>query len=227
MTTFTVAVGPAPLVDADGDGVLGSADCNDANAAIHPGARDVPANGIDEDCDHVDARVRLDPPIRNRWAYAKTFSTVLALKARNVPAGAAVEVRCSGPRPRRRTRKNRKVGCPFDSRKWPRTRKQRSVNLLKPFANRKLPVRTVLEMRITAPGGDREARQVPGSAQQAATGQNSLPEPRRALADQMLSRFRARGIRPAGCGPRPGVSADSGIVFRRAPYIPCPRQLGA
>jgi hypothetical protein len=44
--------------DADGDGATANADCDDANAAIHPGATDVPGNGIDEDCSGADAPVQ-------------------------------------------------------------------------------------------------------------------------------------------------------------------------
>ena len=45
--------------DDDGDGVTDPPDCNDNNPAIHPGARDVPDDGIDQDCDGADA-VNLD-----------------------------------------------------------------------------------------------------------------------------------------------------------------------
>lgn len=42
--------------DADGDGYLPPADCNDTNASIHPGAVDLPGDGIDQDCDGQDAQ---------------------------------------------------------------------------------------------------------------------------------------------------------------------------
>ena len=41
--------------DADGDGLDDPADCDDGNAAIRPGAVDVPDNGVDEDCNGADA----------------------------------------------------------------------------------------------------------------------------------------------------------------------------
>jgi arylsulfatase A-like enzyme len=42
-------------LDGDGDGVALADDCDDANPAVHPGARDVPSDGIDQDCDGADA----------------------------------------------------------------------------------------------------------------------------------------------------------------------------
>lgn len=42
------------LIDQDDDGhsaAVGGADCDDQNPAVHPGAREVPGNTVDEDCD--------------------------------------------------------------------------------------------------------------------------------------------------------------------------------
>jgi hypothetical protein len=41
--------------DLDGDGYAYDVDCNDDRARVNPGARDVPGNGVDENCDGVDA----------------------------------------------------------------------------------------------------------------------------------------------------------------------------
>ena len=104
-------------VDGDQDGFDAHADCNDANAAIHPGAVDVAGNGVDEDCSGADATAPVlgatTPPAVIQPARTpdpeqivvtlaffstskKTTTKFTTLQVKNVPFGSTVKVTCSG-----------------------------------------------------------------------------------------------------------------------------------
>ena len=54
-------------LDFDGDGfarALGGGDCDDRDPLVHPGAPDIPGDGVDADCDGEDATDALPPPAR-------------------------------------------------------------------------------------------------------------------------------------------------------------------
>jgi len=84
-TVDTESDGPAPIDD-DNDGVEASADCDDTNAAIYPGAPEL-CDGVDQNCDGTPDEGDACPcPVRNRdgalyqfcdmdrtWSVAATF----------------------------------------------------------------------------------------------------------------------------------------------------------
>jgi hypothetical protein len=132
---------PAP-VDNDKDGFSPPADCNDNDPTIHPGAIDIPGDGIDQNCDGNDAEYPLlSVAVTNSWSVSGSRITVLALKATKVPKGATIRLTCSGKR------------CPLKKSKTIKVTKAGTVDLRKAMGKTARIFRAgqTLTIRITAP----------------------------------------------------------------------------
>ena len=128
---------PAPPQDADGDGVAAPADCWDQNATVHPGAKEIPGNAIDDDCTGGDAPAKIAATIKNRWKAKNGRVWVSAMSVLEAPEGARVEVSCAGRR------------CPF-KRRTATVNAKGNAYLLK-FFKRKLRPKITIEVRVTYP----------------------------------------------------------------------------
>ena len=133
---------PAPLLDADGDGVQVPADCNDANPAIRPGAKDIRGDGIDQNCDGRDARIRvLNRRIAGFWAtYPGGYTKFTLLTVTPARAGDRVKLTCKG-RGCERKRKTVKV-----------KKNARKLSMLKHLKGAELRKGAVVGLRVTRPG---------------------------------------------------------------------------
>jgi Ca2+-binding RTX toxin-like protein len=136
---------PIPT-DADGDGIAPPFDCDDTKAAINPGATDVPADKIDQNCDGFDEALPF-VPIRFALAWRSTSKgrRVGSLVATRLLPGHEIRMTCTPP-------KGRKTACPFKRTvRKPKGSSQRLV-LTSVFRRRALPKGTVVELRVTGPG---------------------------------------------------------------------------
>ena len=138
--SFSVQASFAENTDRDGDGVVNARDCKPDDARARPGARDVPNNGLDEDCSGRDARyLRISSRARLSVDLFTRFSRITSLVARDVPVGAKLQVRCSGR------------SCPFrTTRARTIRRRAESVSLITPALRRtRIRPTTTLEVRVT------------------------------------------------------------------------------
>lgn len=85
--------------DADGDGIPAGRDCNDRSATVKPGARDVPGNGVDEDCNGSDAAFGdLQVSAELTWTrrVGRSTTRIATLRLEGVRDGDRVTLHCSG-----------------------------------------------------------------------------------------------------------------------------------
>ncbi len=103
LSITATAAATAPVGDADGDGYVGPTlngpDCNDTNAAIHPGAADVPHDGVDQDCSGKDAPYpALEIDTSASVNYAKRHTLMSQLRVTGAPVGASIAISCTSKR---------------------------------------------------------------------------------------------------------------------------------
>ena len=114
-------------------------DCDDGDARVAPGKRDVPGNDLDEDCDGDAERLREAAGIVSvAWLPLRTGTRVRRLSVRGLAAAARVTIACTGR------------GCPFTRRSGLAPRRGR-LNLVGLLRRRVLAPGARLEIRIAAP----------------------------------------------------------------------------
>jgi hypothetical protein len=146
LAVTATAAGTVTTGDLDHDGYVSAAlagpDCDDGKPAIHPGATDVPHDGIDQDCSGKDApypRLRVTASVS--VGYARRFTIISALKLTGAPRGAKIALTCS----------SRRKGCRF-TRRTVTVRSSRPVQLGKYLKKAHYKKGATVTLLVTRPG---------------------------------------------------------------------------
>jgi hypothetical protein len=96
VVTVAVPTLPPP-VDNDRDGVSPPTDCLDTNSAVHPGAPEIPGNGLDDDCVGGDAFAPITATVVATWNESRKGGVNLtSFEVKGAPPRARITVRCRG-----------------------------------------------------------------------------------------------------------------------------------
>lgn len=124
--------------DRDGDGIPASRDCEDNNARVGPGRREIRGNEVDDDCRNGDKPARISAQVQTAWGKPTRRGTPLTrLRVVEAPPGATATVRCRGGK-----------RCGFKPRRVSVT----GTANLRRHVPRRMRLGTTLEVRIAAGG---------------------------------------------------------------------------
>jgi hypothetical protein len=130
--------------DRDRDGVRRPLDCDDANAGVRPGVREIRGNRVDEDCSGLaDPFARISSPVSHAETVFRGRTRFTRLVVRRVPRGARVELRCRGGARR---------GCPQRLRRTRATARGGTASFTRKLRRVRLRSGARLEVRVTRPG---------------------------------------------------------------------------